>query len=204
MGLDFSPAMLEMAKTKARAKNLDIQWVQEDCRRFSLSRKFRLIFMACNSLQHLHQNSQVLSFFDCVQEHLEPGGIFAFDIFRPDLKILNRNSKDKHHVLKFVSDAGIEMSLEESNVYDEISQINSIKWYYSDASGSLIKEDTLEMRQFFPLEIEQLIADSGFKITEKFGAWDRSPMSTVNFKQIFVCEWLDQNWSDPSSSIPNG
>ena len=54
VGLDLSASMLAHARTKAKALGVDIEFVEGDCRSFDLGRKFALIFMAFNSMQHLH------------------------------------------------------------------------------------------------------------------------------------------------------
>ncbi len=187
-GLDISQSMLEEARVKAKKAKAEINWVHADCRNFSWMRKFPFIFMSCNSLQHLHKSDQVAEFFKAIKNHLQPGGIFACDIFKPDLRILNRDPTAKHHVLKYNNADGIEVSLDETNSYDEISQVNRITWYHSAPDGTLIKSDSLEMRQFFPQELEYLFVANGLRITEKFGNWDRKEMGADNFKQIIVAK----------------
>src|SRR5258705_8241998 len=56
VGLDLSPSMLAHARTKAEAARLAINFVEGDCRLFDLGRKFALIYMAFNSMQHLHDH----------------------------------------------------------------------------------------------------------------------------------------------------
>lgn len=187
-GLDLSQSMLDEALVKAKKAGVNIKWIQADCSNFSLDQKFPLVFMGCNSLQHLHRNDQVTDFLKAAKNHLQPGGLFSCDIFKPDLGILTRDPATKHHVLKYKNADGIEVSLDETNSYDEVSQINRITWYHSAPDGRLLKSDSLEMRQFFPQELEQLFSASGFRITEKFGNWDRKAMGSDNFKQIIVAK----------------
>lgn len=187
-GLDISQSMLDEAQVKAKRAKAEIKWVHADCRNFSLMQKFPLIFMGCNSLQHLHKSDQVTEFFKTIKNHLQPGGIFACDIFKPDLRILNRDPAVRHHVLKYTNADGTEVLLDETNSYDEVSQVNRITWYHSAPGGNLLKSDSFEMRQFFPQELEYLFSANGLRITEKFGNWDRKEMGGNNFKQIIVAK----------------
>ena len=49
-GLDVSTAMLAHARRKSRAEGLQIDWVEADCRDFSLDERFSLVFFPFNSI----------------------------------------------------------------------------------------------------------------------------------------------------------
>ena len=78
VGLDQSASMLATARAKAAEAGVKIAWVEADCRTFALSRKFALIFMAFNSMQHLHDHASLAALFAHVRGHLAPGGRFSF------------------------------------------------------------------------------------------------------------------------------
>lgn len=187
-GLDLSEAMLAEGRKKSKALDLQLEWVHGDARKFNLNRKFQLIFMPCNSLQHLHQSEDVIMMLNSVREHLRPDGIFACDIFKPDLKILSRDPQTQFHVLNYSRPDGSQISLDERTQYDDITQVAHIEWLHHDIDKTLLKRDTLQMRQFFPQEIRQLFRDAGFRIRDLYGNWQLEPMSSKNFKQIIVAE----------------
>ena len=54
VGLDLSAAMLTAARERAATANVSVEYVLGDMRNFDLDRKFALIFIARNSLLHLH------------------------------------------------------------------------------------------------------------------------------------------------------
>src|SRR5215469_2012284 len=91
VGLDLTPSMLAQARTKAEAAGVKIEFVEGDCRSFELERKFALIFMAFNSMQHLHDYESLAALFRNVRKHLAEAGRFVFDVFNPNLEILARN-----------------------------------------------------------------------------------------------------------------
>ena len=63
VGLDQSASMLAHLRTKARQAGVEVPLVEGDCREFELGRKFALIFMAFNSMQHLHDQASLAALF---------------------------------------------------------------------------------------------------------------------------------------------
>jgi SAM-dependent methyltransferase len=90
VGLDQSSAMLSVARTRASAASVSVAFVQSDMRDFALGRNFNLIFVARNSLLHLLSTTDLLAALTAVRRHLTPDGVFAFDIFNPDVRMLAR------------------------------------------------------------------------------------------------------------------
>jgi SAM-dependent methyltransferase len=92
VGVDASPAMLAAAAEKAVAAGVALTLVEGDMRRFDLGgRRFPLIFMARNSLLHLHTPEEFKACLTGVRQHLAPDGVFAFDVFVPSPDILARD-----------------------------------------------------------------------------------------------------------------
>jgi SAM-dependent methyltransferase len=91
VGLDQSASMLAHLRTKAKQAGIEIPLVEGDCREFALGRLFALIFMAFNSMQHLHDYASLAELFRNVRNHLMPGGSFVFDVFNPSVAILARD-----------------------------------------------------------------------------------------------------------------
>ena len=84
VGLDFSPAMLECARAKATAAQLQIDWVQADMRDFDLGgRQFGMIMIAENSLLHLHTIEDIDRCFRAAARHLVSGGALYLMSLRP-------------------------------------------------------------------------------------------------------------------------
>jgi SAM-dependent methyltransferase len=192
VGLDISAPMIEEAKRKTESlkagsgKALKVEWHVGDCRDFSLKEKFPLVFIPCNSLQHLYSAKDVAAFLGCVKKHLAPGGKFALDVFKPDLSMLSRDPGSKHHVMMYLDADGREVSLDEKTSYDHLTQINKIVWFHSLKDGTVLRTDHFQMRQYFPAELTALLEAGGFAIEERFGAWGRVPTSNQTTKQILI------------------
>ena len=90
MGLELSRDMLAEAQRKADERGVEVKWVQGDMREFDLGRTFDLVFIAANSLLHLHEAEDLVDCFRSVRRHLAPGARLIFDVFNPSVRVLRR------------------------------------------------------------------------------------------------------------------
>jgi SAM-dependent methyltransferase len=186
-GLDLSEAMLERAREKAKVSAVNAAFVQGDIRDFHLSKKFELVFLPYNSMQHLHRRGELESLFSCVREHLADSGRFILDVHHPDLGLLKRQPGEIFSLGREVkSSDGFIVSGEEVN-YDEASQIYSIRWHYAKPATGEARSDELKLRMFFPQELDALLAYNGLELREKYGNFEGKPFATGDAKQVAVC-----------------
>ena len=80
IGADASPQMLQLAQEKGEAEGLDILWLLQDMRSFELYGSVRAVVCACDSLNYILSEEELLQVFRLVHNYLEPGGIFLFDM----------------------------------------------------------------------------------------------------------------------------
>src|SRR5262249_55543038 len=99
-GLDLSAPMLSVARRHAANAGAEVELVTGDMRDFDLGRRFALIFVARNSLLHLHTQEDFAGFFASVRRHLEPDGILAFDIFNPSFRFITRPPTDRYELFR--------------------------------------------------------------------------------------------------------
>jgi SAM-dependent methyltransferase len=191
-GLDLSRSMLERARAKAEQAGVEISFVEGDCRAFELPRKFALIFMAFNSMQHLHDHASLTNLFSSVRKHLAPGGQFIFDVFNPKISMLARSPEERQPEREYDDPDGKgTIVLENTMHYDDASQVSRIKWYFSRRGPNGLEPDfrveDLHMRCFFPQELDLLVRSQGFEIVDKFGNFERKPFASGEPKQVVVC-----------------
>ena len=186
-GLDVSEGMLEKAKENAREKKLAIKWIRDDVRTFNINEKYKLIIFPFNSIAHLHDLESIDSCFKVVKKHLKNDGRFILDMFNPDFKRLIRNPKKRFPVYKYPDpDSKATVVITESNTYDAAKQINYITWLYKIGKKEFSYE--LNMRIFFPQELDALLTYNGFIIENKYGGFDCSKFNSKSEKQILVCK----------------
>lgn len=192
VGLDLSSSMLTHAQTKARAAGVEIEFVEGDCRSFELGRKFGLIFMAFNSMQHLHTYASLSALFGCVRKHLAEGGRFIFDVFNPKVEILARASGERRLEREYQDpDGNGKMEFEYTSTYDDAAQVSHIQCYFvrrgPNGEELDVRKEELDLRSFFPQELDLLVRSQGFEIVEKFGDFERKAFGSGQPKQVVVC-----------------
>jgi hypothetical protein len=75
----------------------------------------------------------------------------------------------------------------ESNVYNRASQVNEIKWYYRIGDRP-VKVVDLNMRIFYPQELDALLQYNGFSIEAKYGDYRGNPFDSSSPRQIVICQ----------------
>ena len=71
--------------------------------------------------------------------------------------------------------------------YDAATQVNRVTYHYQHGTSSSETMLQFDMRQFFPQELDLLLAHAGFVIEEKFGDRDETAFTSSSPRQIVVC-----------------
>lgn len=79
IGVDSSAEMLEIAMDKKEAGQ-DILYLLQDMREFELYGTVRAVISVCDSVNYITDESDLLQVFRLVNNYLDPGGIFVFDL----------------------------------------------------------------------------------------------------------------------------
>jgi len=186
-GLDISAPMLGQARKKAVEMGLKPELVLGDARSFRLKRKFKLIFIPFNSMQHLADRASLERFFASVRAHLAPGGRFMLDVFNPHPHYLVRDTEERLPVACYKDPRDKEQILvEEQYSYDRAAQVSRITWHYIRGRKPFASKK-LNMRCFFPQELDALLHYNGLKVLKKYGDFDLKPFTGTSPKQIIVC-----------------
>lgn len=80
IGIDMSAEMLMCAKDKATKKELDILYLNQDMADFELYGTVDAIVCLMDSINYITNIRDVKRIFKLVQNYLNPGGLFIFDI----------------------------------------------------------------------------------------------------------------------------
>jgi SAM-dependent methyltransferase len=189
-GLERSPDMLAEAQRKADERGVPVEWVPGDMREFDLGRTFGLVFIAANSLLHLHAAGDLVDCFRSVRRHLAPGARLVFDVFNPSVRMLAQADgvRRRREALSFVDpDRGV-VHVEVAETYDAAAQVTHGMWYFSTDSEGDIVVAPLDIRSIFPQEMPLLLSLGGLRVVERFGDWSRAPFTTDAALQLCICE----------------
>ena len=179
--------MLEQAKAKASEAGLKIEFIEADIRTLDLQNKYDLIFIPFNSIHHLYLNEDLFKAFNTVKKHLKTGGRFLLDCFNPNIQYIVEHEKKQIEVAAYTTKDGREILIKQLMRYERKTQINRIEWHYF-INGKFDSIQNLDMRLFFPQELDTYLEWNGFKIIHKFGSFEEEAFYDSSEKQIFVCQ----------------
>ncbi|MEM6721070.1 MAG: class I SAM-dependent methyltransferase [Bacteroidota bacterium] len=186
-GVDITASMLEQAKTKAVEGGLQIDFIQADMRTFDLHEKFDLIFIPFNSIHHLYTNEDIFKALSAVKNHLKEDGRFLLDCFNPNIQFIVESQNTQKEISKYTTRDGREVVIKEEMQYESATQMNRIQWHYF-INGNFDSTQNLDMRMFYPQELDAYLKWAGFNCIHKFGSFEEEPFQDASEKQIFVCD----------------
>lgn len=184
-GVDYTPSMLEQAKAKAAEAGLDINFIEANIRTLDLQEKFDLIFIPFNSIHHLYQNEDLFKALDCVKNHLKERGLFLLDCFNPNIQYIVENEKGQTVIAEYKTNDGRNVLIKQTMRYESATQINRIEWHYF-INGKFHSIQNLDMRLFFPQELDSYLERTGFNIIHKLGCFKEEPFRNESEKQIYI------------------
>ncbi|WP_034057616.1 class I SAM-dependent methyltransferase [Lacinutrix jangbogonensis] len=187
IGVDYTSSMLEQAKLKASERGLEVTFIEADIRTLDLPEKYDLIFIPFNSIHHLYKNEDLFKTFNVVRNHLKEGGLFLLDCYNPNIQFIVEGEKEQKEIAKYTTNDGREVLITQIMRYENKAQINRIEWHYF-INGEFDSIQNLDMRLFFPQELDSYLEQNGFNIINKFGGFEEDPFNDYSEKQIFVCQ----------------
>jgi len=186
VGVDITLSMLEKARKKASEDGLEVEFIEADIRTLELTEKFDLIFIPFNSIHHLYQNKDLFQAFNVVKKHLKENGLFLLDCFNPNIQYIVESEKEEKKIAEYITEDGRNVEIKQKMQYESKTQINRIEWHYyiNDKFDSI---QNLDMRLYFPQELDSYLKQHGFAIIQKFGNFKEQEFNDSSEKQIFVC-----------------
>jgi SAM-dependent methyltransferase len=187
VGVDLSPEMVRFAAVR----HPSAKFLQGDMRGFAIPERFRLIFVANNTMQHLRHDHDWRDALICMRDHLGPGGRILLSLVNPRAEIL-RDIAAPREVLRYDDPQGRgEIVVTKTFAFEPATRIGVSTWVHRQESGAVFL--THAWRLFFPdaTEVERRVASAGLKVVERWGdhaeaAFD--PMkSDLQVVELAVC-----------------
>ena len=155
IGLDASEEMLNLAVQKRAESGLDILYLLQDMRELELYGTVRAVVSVCDSINYVTEEADLLQVFRLVNNYLDPGGIFLFD-----LNTVAENRREGSFIWENYFDAGEglnEYSLtlfirEEGGLYRKYEETHYQRAYSLERVRELLEEAGLEVLGFFDAE----------------------------------------------------
>ncbi len=194
-GIDLSEHMLDVCRSKLAKESTAVQartrLVHADIRDFNLGARFRLITIPFRPFQHLVTVREQLACLGCVHRHLEPGGLLALDVFKPNIERLGEQRVGAVEELApaELSDGRTVRRTTKVTAIDLDGQVIDTETTYETTHGDGRVETVIHafpFRYFFRYEVEHLLTRAGFQIEAVYGDFDGSPIGAHRRELIFV------------------
>jgi SAM-dependent methyltransferase len=188
-GIDLSPGMLAEARRKAQSGHSSVRYIQGDIRNFSVGERFALIFIAGNSICHLHDIDSFQACMACVRGHLAAGGRFIVDVYVPNLQFLQIDPEIRLPFSEYDDpDGSGRVVVTQTSRYDAITQIKSVRTFHKFPGETPEIEGSLELKMYFPQELQALLHYNGLRLVAAYGGYDKTRLTNTSAKQIYVME----------------
>lgn len=169
IGIDNSPDMLEIAMEKRDVSGYDILYLMQDMREFELYGTVRAVVSVCDSMNYVLEEEELLEVFRLVNNYLDPGGIFIFDL----------NTPYKYEEL--IGDATIAENREESsfiweNYFDEETRINeyALTLFIREKDDLYRKYEEIHYQKAYDLHrVTELLREAGLEFVAAYDAFSR-------------------------------
>jgi SAM-dependent methyltransferase len=187
VGIDLGREMLE------RAERLDtagaVEWIFGDVRTMRLNRRFRLILMTSHAFQHMITAADLDAFLTRIREHLEPGGIFAFET--RDYTAKTFGGSEEPTLWRSYQDAEdrwidvlIGARFDPTTGVEQLEEIRIVR--ESDARERM----TFTLRYIPVDELNELLHTHGFEIVQQYGDWHKGPVGPDQPEVVTTCRLL--------------
>ena len=103
------------------------------------------------------------------------------------VKYIVEGGKEQKEIAAYTTDDGREVLIKQTMRYENKTQINRIEWHYF-INGKFNSIQNLDMRMFFPQELDSYLEWNGFHIIHKYGGFEEEAFNDNSAKQIFVCQ----------------
>lgn len=184
-GIDYCEPMLDLAQNKVREAQVQVELAQCDFRAFDLGKKFGSILLLFNALWHVHERHDFAALMQCVRRHLQPDGLFVLDVFVPALEFLHRDPQQRYPFSSYTDpETGAQVQVTETYSYEPDTQISRLV-HYKGTTDEIV--GGLNLRMYFPQELDALLECNGMAIDQKFGSWDRTPFDASSNHQLYLC-----------------
>ena len=194
-GVDISPALLELARTKTRNTQhvTHISLHQADLRTFDLPAKaFAFAFCTSNTLMHLNTQADQLAVLRNAYRHLRPGGFLLLDLFNPDVARLHTVNGVMELADQWDDPAtGAQVIKWSVRTIDWADQIQETLFIYEEIQPDGAGRRTacpFTIRFLWRGEAELLLQSAGFTIAEVWGDFDGAPYSTSSDHLILLAQ----------------
>lgn len=188
IGIDNSMEMLDMAREYEydREEDSGILYLLQDMREFELYGTVRAVYSACDCLNYIMEEEELLTVFRLVNNYLDPKGLFIFD--------MNTPYKYEHLLAEnTIAENREEGSFIWENYYDKEEQVNEydltlfIKESEDDKEERFLRFTETHFQRCYSLEcVKQLLQEAGMELVAVYDAYTKNPLREDSEKMTVI------------------
>ena len=177
------PEGLEDGSAGGQGKqDTDILYLLQDMREFELYGTVRAVVSSCDSMNYILEEEKLLQVFSLVNNYLDPGGIFIFDM----------NTLYKYR--EVLGETTICENREEGsfiweNFYDETEQINQydLTLFIQEENGLYRRYQETHLQRGYEAEtVRALLERAGMEFIGMFEAFTKEPVKETSERIYFI------------------
>lgn len=182
IGVDGSEEMLLRAAEKRAESGHSILYLLQDMTEFELYGTVRAVVSVCDSLNYLLEEEELLQTFRLVNNYLDPGGIFIFDM----------NTEFKYRELLgscTIAENREEGSFIWENDFDEESGINEydLTLFVRREDGLYEKSEEVHYQKAWLSEkVKELLEAAGMTVIAVYDAYSQEPPRPDSERLTFI------------------
>ena len=182
IGVDNSEEMLAEAMEKKVESGHDILYLLQDMEEFELYGTVRAVVSCCDSLNYITEEENLLRVFSLVNNYLDPGGIFIFDmntVYKYETMLGNTTIAENREEGSFIWE----------NEYDPKTMINTymLTLFLEREDGLYEKSEEIHYQRAYTAEqITKLLKEAGMKVLAVYDAYTKNVPCTDSQRLTFV------------------
>ena len=180
-GVDLFPSMLTRLREKAAAMGFNPTLHQADMASFRLPRRYALIMIPFNAFVHNLTTDDQLATLRTCRDHLQPGGLLAFDTAFPGPHWIGAPSGQR--VLEGEiphPETGFPVRMWDTRTFDRVKQLqhsyNEVEMLDGKGRVVSVRPSKTTIRWIYKSEMELLLRLAGFVRWSILGGFDGRPL----------------------------
>ncbi len=171
IGIDNSQEMLTVAMEKEETTKYGILYLNQDMRSFELYGTVRAVVSICDSINYITDRDELEQVFRLVNNYLDPGGLFIFD--------LNMPYKYQQIGDSVIAENQPDCSFIWENYYDCQERMNEydLTVFVRDEQGKYDKWEEVHWQRAYTLEeIKESLSRAGLVFVNAYDAFTNQPV----------------------------
>ena len=192
-GLDLFPAMLARLREKATKAGFKPTLHQANMSSFRLPRRYAWIMIPFNAFAHNLATDDQLRCLEACRNHLQPGGLLAFDTYFPGPAFVAQPTGKRELEVEIKHpETGLPVRMWDTRTFNHVEQLqySFVEIEMLDAEGKTIEShpSRTTVRWIYKAEMELLLRAAGFTRWKLLGDFDGRPLERET-DAIIVQAW---------------